>query len=377
MAAASTMIKTLFVFDSLNRGGAEIWALDVCRNANASVIDLTFVATGGGSLEEDFKTSGVEFVRLERRSALDLRLVRELRKLIRDGDFKIVHSNQPVDALHVHLATIGIDVKHVMSFHGHIPDAKNLWASRYLYLCTDANVIGTHEFETMLMKELKLPFGKPCEVVAYGVDDRRLRSDKSTVRDVLGLPDNALLLGMVANFYAAPRKDHMTVCRALPTVFRKFPNADFIFVHSGGQDEDSGKLQACVDYCEAHGISERVHFAENRFDARDVLHSLDVFVLSTLHESFGIAVVEAMLTGVPCILSDIPALIEISNSGEYAALFRTSDADDLAKKVIDLLDNPAERQEIGRQAREWAADNFSIDANLRSLVRLYKDLIDG
>ena len=43
-------MKVMHILDSLNRGGAEVLALDVCRNARAHDLDLTFVATGGGDL---------------------------------------------------------------------------------------------------------------------------------------------------------------------------------------------------------------------------------------------------------------------------------------------------------------------------------------
>ena len=69
------LAKVLYLLDSLNRGGTEILALDVCRNARAGGLDLIFVATGGGDLEADLRGSGVEFVRLERRLPLDPRVV--------------------------------------------------------------------------------------------------------------------------------------------------------------------------------------------------------------------------------------------------------------------------------------------------------------
>lgn len=57
---ATILIKALHILDSLNRGGAETMMLDVCRNAKARGLDLTFVATGGGDLENDFRDSGVQ-----------------------------------------------------------------------------------------------------------------------------------------------------------------------------------------------------------------------------------------------------------------------------------------------------------------------------
>ncbi|HVF50334.1 MAG TPA: hypothetical protein VNA19_09625, partial [Pyrinomonadaceae bacterium] len=75
-------MKALHLLDSLNRGGIEMLTLDVCRNAAANDLKLTFVATGGGELEDDFRSAGVEFQRLRRRLPLDLGLVRQLRAIV-------------------------------------------------------------------------------------------------------------------------------------------------------------------------------------------------------------------------------------------------------------------------------------------------------
>src|SRR5438552_3321719 len=104
-------MKVLHLLDSLNRGGAEVMELDVCRNARANGLDLTFVATGGGDLESEFASSGAEFIRLKRTLPIDRRLAAQLRAIIRERRINVVHGHQPVDALHLYLATLGTPVK--------------------------------------------------------------------------------------------------------------------------------------------------------------------------------------------------------------------------------------------------------------------------
>ena len=108
-------MKVLYLLDSLNRGGAEALVLDVCRNARGSDLDLTFAATGGGALEEDFKTSGVEFVRLQRRLPVDFRIAGKLRKIVKERQIQIVHTHQAVEAVHAYLACQGTKTKIVLT----------------------------------------------------------------------------------------------------------------------------------------------------------------------------------------------------------------------------------------------------------------------
>ena len=370
-------MKVAYVLDSLNRGGAEILALDVCRNAARHGLEMTLIATGGGTLEDDFRNSGVEFITLKRRLPVDLNVVRQIRKILIESNIKVVHSYQAVEMVHAYLATKGTNIKRVLSFHGHIPDAKNRLSLKFLIPRMDANIIISQALKNSLRLDDGLDLEHNLKFIFNGVDETRLVRPDRDIRQEMGLDEKSILLGMVANFYPAPRKDHLTVCRALPQVFREIPDAHFLFVHSGGVNEDKDKIKACMDVCEAAGISNRVHFLENRFPAMDVVRNLDIFVLSSLHEGLPIAVKEAMLLSKPCVLSDIEPLIEISDGGKHGVIFKTGDADDLAEKLISIVRNPQQRKELGESGRRWAAENFSIDAHLRSLTALYQELTEG
>ena len=81
------------------------------------------------------------------------------------------------------------------------------------------------------------------------------------------------------------------------------------------------------------------------------------------------------MMGVPTVLSDIAPLREISREGEFALLFRTGDADDLAAKLIQLADNREQRSRLGSAAKQWAMSRFSIETHIANLLRLYESLM--
>lgn len=369
-------MKVLYVIDSLNRGGAEILALDVCRNAARHGLEMTLVATGSGTLEDDFRNSGVEFISLQRKLPIDLSVVRKLRKIILSRQIEIVHGYQAVEVLHAYLSTIKTKVKRVMSFHGHITDAKNRHTLNFLIPRMDANIVISQALYNSLTNDDHLNLNHNLKFVYNGVDEKRLERPERDIREELGLKNDSVLMGMVGNFYHAPRKDHLTVCKSLPRVFSEIADIHFLFVFAGGQNEDKDKLDACVNFCVTNGISNRVHFLGNKIPAIDVVKSLDIFVLSSLHEGLPISVKEAMLLGKPCVLSNIEPLLEISDNGKYGVIFKTGDAEDLAEKLIDLTKDSKKRNELGIKNREWASQRFSIDAHLKSLKELYQNLIE-
>jgi glycosyltransferase involved in cell wall biosynthesis len=278
--------------------------------------------------------------------------------------------------VHIHLAARGLPkVKKVLSYHGFIPDAKNRITLRHLTPRMDANLVVSEGLRTWLHEKDGLDTSK-LQVLYNGVDPSRLTPSGGSVRAEFGIPHDAEVAGMVGNFYRDPRKDQLTIVKALPLVLAKFPNLHFVFagrVEPGAE----GKLAECRETCTRAGIADRVHFLGARTDVPDILAALDLFVISSLQEGLPIALNEAMLAGVPVLASDIDPHVEASKNGRYAVLFRTGDRDDLAKEMIDLLSDPARRERIAADAKEYAIETFSIDAHLKRLVSIYRSLLDG
>lgn len=344
----------------------------MCRNASANGLDLTFVATGGGDREEDFRSAGVDFIRLNRRWPIDLGLVYQLRQIIKERNIQVVHGHQPVEALHLYLATRGSATKRVLTMHVVYSDTKNQLALRFVQPRMHACVVVSNDLLSWLGKEQGIDTSS-FFTIHNGVDEKRLQSAGRKLRTELGLAENGMLLGMVAHFYADGRKDQLTVCKALPKLFDRAPGAQFVFV--GGRSEaEPHFFDDCVSFCRQRNISHRVHFVGKRSDIPDLLSSLDVFVLSTFREGLPIAAIEALIAGIPTVLSNIGPHREVSSDGKYATLFRTGDPDDLAAKLIQLIDNGELRARLGAEARQWAMSQFSIETHIRNLVRLYEHI---
>jgi len=347
--------------------------LDVCRNAKARGLDLTFLASGGGDLEEEFRSSGADFIRLNRRRPLDRGLVAQIRQIIKDRNIQVVHSHQPVEALHLYLATRRSDTKHVLTLHGMNQGTKNDLALRFVLPRTDGCIVVSNDLRNSLANVAGLRRIKDVLVLGNGVDEKRLQASDHDLRRELQIPADSFMMGMVANFTPAAAKDQMTVCRALPKVFAALPQAHFLFV--GSRSITAPDLfDDCVQFCQRAGIGKRVHFLGKRSDIAEVLSSLDIFVLSSQREGSPISVIEAMMKGIPTVLSDIRALQELSQDGEYACLFRAGDDHDLAEKLIGLAGRKEHRTALARKAQQWAVDNFNIGRHMTNLISFYFSL---
>ncbi|MGI8469533.1 MAG: glycosyltransferase [Pyrinomonadaceae bacterium] len=364
-------MRVLHFLDSTNRGGAETIALDVCRNAR---MDLTFVTARGGALEEDFRNSGADFIKLKRRLPIDFLLVRNLRKIIEERKIEIVQGYQAVEGIHLYLATLGLRVKKVLSFQGGtFYDWKNKNALNFLIPRMNANIVVSKglkkwhaqvdEFDT-----------KNFTVIYNGADEKRLKPSGKNLKKELGLDESVLLVGMIGNFYREPRKDQLTICKSLRGVFAEIENAHCVFagrIEAGAEE----KFAACVRFCKENNIADRVHFLGARTDVPDILDALDLFIFSSFHEGLPVAVAEAMLAKVPMIVSNIEPLLEASSNGKYAEVFEVQNAGELAEKTLKLLKNDSVRKDLANRAYKFAVGNFSIEAHLQELKKLYEKIL--
>ncbi len=95
------------------------------------------------------------------------------------------------------------------------------------------------------------------------------------------------------------------------------------------------------------------------------LNSLDVFVLPSLNEGIPGAVREALAMEVPVIATDVGGTSEAVVDGTTGYLVPVEDAEQIAWKVIQLLNDQSERRELGKQGRIHIIENFSIESYVR------------
>lgn len=365
-------MNILHLIDTLGRGGSETLLLDVCRNAHRYGINITLLATGGGELEEAFRQTPVRLLRINRNKAYDTNLIQTIRNTLQEYSIDAIHGHQPVSSLHGIRAAKDTTIPVVHSIHGFTEDLKNKLVFRYVTQHTQANILVSHAMKDMSIEREWIRRIPNAHVVYNGVDPARIQRISSTLRQELGIPADARLLGMVGNFYCV--KDQLTACKAMQHVLCEQPNTHFVFA---GRAHDMRLYAECREFVQIHGLAEQVHFLGARADIANILSALDIFVFSTLSDTFGLALVEAMLLSIPCVVSDIPVMREMSNQNRSARLFKTKDAFDLATQILSLFRHEQENKQLGLDGQVWAEGHFTIDAHLRSLYSLYATICNS
>lgn len=179
---------------------------------------------------------------------------------------------------------------------------------------------------------------------------------RGSVRQELGLPDDALVVGCVAVMRA--EKGHADLIDAFQRVLASFPQAHLVLAGDGMPVLERLKAQV-----QAMGLASRVHFLGRRQDIGNVLQAFDVFALPTHREAFGTAFVEAAAMGVPVIGTDVGGVPETMQAGVTGLLVPPRDPAALAAALESLLADPARRCRMGAAGRERIRGQglFSVD----------------
>ena len=196
-------------------------------------------------------------------------------------------------------------------------------------------------------------------------------SDRGEICRELGLPDDVVLLGTVANLF--PRKGYHVMLRALPMIIKAVPAVHYLIIGTG-EERYTRTLQLLA---EDLGIVDHVHFIGFRDPVRPYLGALDLYVHPALMEGFGIAVLEAMAQGNAVVATSTGGLPEVVEQGETGLLVRPGDPDQLTQAVLTLLHDAARRTQMGISGAARVRERFNLASTVSMIERLYHDVLDA
>ncbi|MEA2084095.1 MAG: glycosyltransferase [Thermodesulfobacteriota bacterium] len=190
---------------------------------------------------------------------------------------------------------------------------------------------------------------------------------RNSVRKELGLPDHALLIGLVARF--DPQKDHHNFIRAASILSDVRPDVHFVLCGKHITKENS----LLAGWISNKGLNNKCSLLGERHDIPKINSALDIACSASIGEGFPNVVGEAMACGVPCAVTDVgdSALI-VGDTGRVAP---AEDHRALASALAELVDmGPEERARLGKRARSRIEEHFSLSAVAAKYESLYQEL---
>jgi glycosyltransferase involved in cell wall biosynthesis len=394
--AGGQRIRVLHLITRLDRGGsAENTLLTVIGlDTKRYKVMLAFGASSeshmtpveAASLESRLaaaRAAGVKLVvipSLVRRLALfrDLASLLAIMRLIRRFNPRVVHTHTSKAGALGRLAARVCNVPVVVHTpHGHIfygyygraLSACLVTVERWLGRMTDALIALTEAGKQEYVERRIAPVER-LRAIYSGIDLTAYERDHTTpaaARKALGLPARGPIIGVLGRL--VPIKGHGYLVEALPMILEQFPSAMLLVV---GEGPERGPLTARAT---SLGVSQHIRMVGAQFDLPSYIAACDVIAQPSLNEGMGRTVLEALVMGKPVIASRVGGLPELIDHGGNGLLVPPASPSALAHAVCSLLWDQARLRRMSDSARHSVGRQFSVQAMVEAIDRLYGELL--
>ena len=223
------------------------------------------------------------------------------------------------------------------------------------------------------IKERMTTQGIPAEkihVIPNAVDTDKFQSGAVNVKEVkkeFGFSPESTLVGIIGR--VVPLKNHAIFLKAARQLSNRLENVNFLVVGDGPLLESMKRLSREL------GLGGRVVFTGWRLDVERIMPALDVLVLCSQVEGLNITVLESMACEVPVVGTDVPGINSIVIHDNTGILVPVGDIETLTDALHSLLNDSAKAKAMGRAARKYILDNFSMDRLVSSYIEVYSSTL--
>jgi glycosyltransferase involved in cell wall biosynthesis len=289
----------------------------------------------------------------------DYKAWRELREAVRECKPEIIHTHTFKAGLIGRL--VRGKHKHIHTFHGHLFDDSSFsllekkvitLAEKFLAQRTDV-LVSVGQNVGQELRDAGIGIDKRWVSIAPGVEPLSLKN-KSDARISLSLPESILIIGWMARM--APVKNP----QLLLEVAKQLPEVQFVMA-GGGDLLESIKANAPTNVRVIGWV-----------DAATFWSAVDVGISTSDNEGMPIALIEAQLAGVPIIATNVGSNSEVIKN-EVTGLVTPKNIETLVGALNRFRLLPSQVSTMGKNAKEWANKEFSLDKMIQAQVNIYRE----
>lgn len=216
-------------------------------------------------------------------------------------------------------------------------------------------------------KEIKAQLGLHSSVIYNGIDCNFYKpigsEDKRVLKNTLGFGNSRIIL-FVGRLH--PIKDPLTLLKAFKRVNQVMPETILLFVGRGSLKK------VLENYAQKNSLRIQILDGSFGYELLRLYQAADLFVLPSIGESFGLALVEAMATACPCIATQSGSFPEIIDIKEL--LVEPNSQSIMAERILYILQNKFLAEKFGEYLHKRANDLFSLEKMAREYYAIYSSM---
>lgn len=370
-------MRVLHLIKATQIGGAERHLLLLLTGLRQNNIDaqLTILVEPDKPMEDlqaEAAARGIPTHTLTIHSDADPNVVAQLRNYLLEFEPVILHTHL------VHADTYGMmatrflpNIKVISSRHNDDPFRNHLAvkvASRLLWRSIQGGIAISEHIRRFMIEVEGAPSDR-VHTVLYGIEpnsvtESAIAQARATLRTSLGLEADATLLGMACRL--TEQKGISYALQAFAQIKEDHPNTFLVIAGDGPLREE---LEATA---QQYGLAQHVFFLGWRDDVPQLIQGLDLFLMPSLWEGFGLVLLEAMQARLPIVASAVSAIPQIVVDGETGLLVQPRDVYGLVAAIRTLLADSDQSHEMGQRGAERVRTHFSAERMAEETLTVYR-----
>lgn len=228
-----------------------------------------------------------------------------------------------------------------------------------------------------LAEQVKMHTNYPehnIRIIPLGTDTGRFKEalpDQKEARKVLGLPQNEVIAGMLGRL--DPLKNQEVMLNALQICMSKGKSLILLITGEPTKNEGNAYEQYLKHQIQVLGLKDKVIFKPFLKKTEYFYAAIDLFILSSLSEPFGLVTIEAMTAGVPVIGTNNGSTPELLQYGNYGHLFAPDDSEQIATHIVNYMTRPDVFKEKAVKGQNFALKHFNKETTVINLENLIKE----
>jgi len=352
------------------RGGEQqtLYLLQALKQRN---IVCRLACQPGSPMQEKAEQAGIDVSPVAMRGEIDPVAALRIRSLIRSHNFSLIHCHTSHAHTIAYLASVGTAVRRLVTrrvdFSIYRHSFLNLSRIKYR-LMADYYIAISQKIKDVLVDD-GIAEGR-IFVVHSGIDPRRFRpTTGGKLTSEFDIRQNQKVVINVAHL--ASHKGQLYLVQAIPLVLAKLPDTRFFIV---GQGERMDELKAAAAQL---GLKRELVMTGFREDVADFYRIADLFVMSSVQEGLGTAVLDALALEIPVVATRTGGLPEIIRDGETGRLVAPASPEALADGIVDMLIHADSAGQMARRGKERVLQDFSIDAMAAGNIEIYRRVLQA
>ncbi|MFA6078300.1 MAG: glycosyltransferase family 4 protein [Candidatus Omnitrophota bacterium] len=363
-------MKVIQLTTHLNIGGIANYILTLSGALKERGAEVVVVSSGGG-LEPSFEEKGIphKYLDIKTKSELSPKVfsaIFKLIKIIKDEKPDIVHAHTRVSQVVAFFACPLAGVPYVTTCHGYFKTRMrkifDTWGRRVIAI---SEPVKNHLAHDLGVREERIA------LVYSGVDIKKFSPDSNAenvaaLKRGLGLTAGPVI-GTIGRLSSV--KGQKFLVEAMKDIVKVRKDAQCVIVGDGPEENALKGLARTL------GIDGSFHFYNSDPDTLKYLSVMDLFIFPSVKEGLGIALLEALASGRPCIASDVGGISDVIKNGESGVLVPVGDPASIARAVLALLEDMSSAKRLGDKGKSVVRERFSLSDMSDNVRKVYERVL--